>query len=152
MYIVSLASTGNALGSAVGTTPSIESSPVDVEGFLSISMIVRVVGLKVVTVERACDRKMRNSSATNPDPGRRLDYSPPTSNSASAPILTMSSTKEKTQSLLLLGELTDSVDTLPQDLIKAFGDLRELDAVLRSERTLPSCLATPWMCLTERRF
>ncbi|KAG8901259.1 hypothetical protein FRB99_005449 [Tulasnella sp. 403] len=32
----------------------------------------------------------------------------------------------------LLDELTDSVDSLPHDLTKAFGDLRELDAVLRT--------------------
>lgn len=33
----------------------------------------------------------------------------------------------------LLSEFTDSADSLPHDLIKAFGELRELDAVLRSE-------------------
>ena len=36
------------------------------------------------------------------------------------------------QAQILLGELTDSVDSLPHDLTKAFGDLRELDAVLSS--------------------
>ncbi|KAG8964748.1 hypothetical protein FRC05_003588 [Tulasnella sp. 425] len=36
------------------------------------------------------------------------------------------------QALTLLGQFTDSVDSLPHDLTKAFGDLRELDAVLRS--------------------
>ncbi|KAG9048518.1 hypothetical protein FS837_012708 [Tulasnella sp. UAMH 9824] len=36
------------------------------------------------------------------------------------------------QALTLLGQFTDSIDSLPHDLTKAFGDLRELDAVLRS--------------------
>lgn len=38
------------------------------------------------------------------------------------------------QALTLLGQFTDSIDSLPHDLTKAFGDLRELDAVLRSKR------------------
>lgn len=36
----------------------------------------------------------------------------------------------------LLSDFTDSVDSLPHELIKAFGELRELDAVLRSETLL----------------
>ncbi|KAG8873616.1 hypothetical protein FRB97_006606 [Tulasnella sp. 331] len=43
-----------------------------------------------------------------------------------------SSSRAQAQSLSLLSDLTDNLDTLPHDLTKSFGDLRELDAVLRA--------------------
>ena len=42
-----------------------------------------------------------------------------------------SSTSSSAQVHNLLHEYTDSVDALPLDLTRSFGDLRELDAVLR---------------------
>lgn len=64
-----------------------------------------------------------------------LEASPSASTIRAIDSMASSRSNSNSQTFSLLNQLTRSFDFLPQDLTKAFGDLRELDAVLRGTVT-----------------